>query len=48
MVLLNAGAALMAAGRADDLTGGVNAAREIIASGAALEKLDKLVAFCKD
>ena len=47
MVLLNAGAALMAAGRADDLTAGVNAAREIIASGAALEKLDKLVAFCK-
>ena len=47
MVLLNAGAALMAAGRADDLKTGVNKAREIIASGAALEKLDKLVAFCK-
>jgi anthranilate phosphoribosyltransferase len=48
MVLLNAGAALMAAGRADDLQAGVNRAKEIIASGAALEKLDKLIAFCRD
>jgi anthranilate phosphoribosyltransferase len=47
MVLLNAGAALMAAGRADYLQAGVDQAREIIASGAALEKLDRLVAFCK-
>ncbi len=47
MVLLNAGAAIMAADRADDLKSGVEQAREIIASGAALEKLDKLVAFCK-
>jgi anthranilate phosphoribosyltransferase len=46
MVLLNAGAALMAAGRADDLQAGVNLAKEIIASGAALAKLDELVAFC--
>ncbi len=46
MVLLNAGAALMAAGEAPDLKAGVAMAREIIASGAALEKLDKLVAFC--
>lgn len=47
MVVLNAGAALMAAGRADDLQAGVSIARDIIASGAALEKLDALVAFCK-
>ena len=46
MVLLNAGAALMAAGEAPDLKAGVAMAREIIASGAALEKLDNLVAFC--
>ena len=47
MVLLNAGAALLAAGRTTDLQAGVEQAREIIASGAALEKLDQLVAFCK-
>ncbi len=46
MVLLNAGASLMVAGRVDDLQAGVTMARDIIASGAALEKLDKLVAFC--
>ncbi len=46
MVLLNGGAALMAAGKAEDLKAGVAMAREIIASGAALEKLDNLVAFC--
>ena len=47
MVLLNAGAALLAAGRTTDLQAGVEQARMIIASGAALEKLDQLVAFCK-
>jgi anthranilate phosphoribosyltransferase len=47
MVLLNAGAAFLAAGRVDDLQAGVDMARKIIASGAALEKLDSLVAFCK-
>jgi anthranilate phosphoribosyltransferase len=47
MVLLNAGGALMAAGKVDDIKSGVNMAREIIASGAALEKLDRLAAFCK-
>ena len=46
MVLLNAGAALMAAGEAADLKTGVETAREIISSGAALEKLDNLIAFC--
>ncbi len=48
MVLLNSGAALMAAGRADDLEAGVRLAREVISSGAAREKLDRLVAFCQD
>jgi anthranilate phosphoribosyltransferase len=46
MVLLNAGAALMAAGRAADMAAGVDEARRIIDSGAAMEKLDNLVAFC--
>lgn len=45
MVLLNAGAALMAAGKADDLAGGIAIAREVVASGAALQKLEALVAF---
>ena len=46
MVLLNAGAALMIAEKTDDIAGGVEMARRIIGSGAALEKLDNLVAFC--
>jgi anthranilate phosphoribosyltransferase len=45
MVLLNAGAALMAAGKADDLQSGVDLARQTVDSGAALAKLDALVAF---
>lgn len=45
MVLLNAGAALMAAGAAADLQGGVDLARQTIKSGAALAKLAGLVAF---
>jgi anthranilate phosphoribosyltransferase len=44
-VLLNAGAALMAAGKAADLKGGVELARKSITSGAALAKLNGLVAF---
>ncbi len=47
MVLLNAGAALLAAGKTADLQVGVQQAREIVASGAALEKLDQLLAFSK-
>jgi anthranilate phosphoribosyltransferase len=47
MVLLNSGAALMIAGKTDDLKSGVALAREIIESGAALKKLDALVSFCK-
>lgn len=47
MVLLNAGAALMAAGKAEDLIDGIALAREVVASGAALAKLDSFAAFCK-
>lgn len=47
MVLLNAGAALMAAGKAADLRSGIALAREVIASGAALQKLEDFAAFCR-
>ena len=47
MVLLNAAGALLAAGRVEDLRAGVDMAREIIASGAAREKLEQLAAFCR-
>jgi len=43
IVVLNAGAALYAAGLADTLAAGVEKASEVIASGAALDKLDALV-----
>ncbi len=39
MVLMNAGAALACAGLADDMGDGIEVAREVIASGAALAKL---------
>ncbi|MDR0477462.1 MAG: anthranilate phosphoribosyltransferase [Desulfobulbaceae bacterium] len=45
MVAMNAGAALMAAGKAADMAEGIDLARKIIASGAAMEKLEELVAF---
>ena len=48
MVLLNAGAALLAAGLVEDLQKGVDLARETVASGAALKKLEELVAFSRD
>ena len=44
IVLLNAGAALYAAGRVDSIAAGVAQAREAIASGAALNKLNEFVA----
>lgn len=47
MVLLNAGTALMAANVADSIAGGIAAARELIASGAALNKLEQLIRFSK-
>jgi anthranilate phosphoribosyltransferase len=45
IVLTNASAALVAAGRADDFCEGVRVAAESIVSGAAREKLENLVAF---
>lgn len=45
MVLLNGGAALLAAGKVDSLQNGVELARKVVESGAALEKLNELVAF---
>lgn len=43
LVLLNAGAAIYAAGKVEDLRGGVEAARETIASGAAARTLDEYI-----
>ncbi len=45
IVLLNAGAAIYVAGLVDDLTSGVDRAREIVASGAAAAKLEQLIAL---
>lgn len=45
MVLFNGGASLFAAGRAGTIMEGIAQARELIASGAALKKLDQLVSF---
>jgi anthranilate phosphoribosyltransferase len=45
MVLLNAGAAFLACGEVDRIKAGVNMAREIVASGAALKKLEQLIDF---
>lgn len=45
VVLLNAGAALWAAGKVDNLKAGIKQARETIDSGAALKKLENLVEF---
>lgn len=48
VVLFNAGAALYLADVAPDLAGGVQAAREALASGAALAKLDAYVRFSQE
>ncbi len=45
MVLLNSGAALMAAGAAVDIGGGIDLAAQSIDSGAAREKLEALISF---
>jgi anthranilate phosphoribosyltransferase len=45
IVALNAGAAIYSANLSDDLAGGVTKAQAILASGAAVEKLDELVKF---
>lgn len=47
MVLLNAGTALHAAGKARDIKAGVALARDIVQSGAALAKLDALIEFSR-
>ena len=47
MVLLNAGTALMAAGKADSIIAGIELAREVISSGAALAKLEQLITFSR-
>jgi anthranilate phosphoribosyltransferase len=47
MVLLNSGAALFAAGRAESIKAGVIQAKEIIRTGAALQKLEQLVGFSR-
>jgi anthranilate phosphoribosyltransferase len=48
MVLLNSGAALMAAGISGNLKDGVADAREVIDSGKASEKLNSLISFSKE
>lgn len=47
MVLLNGGASFLAADKVDDLKSGVEMAREIVSSGAAIEKLNQLVSYSK-
>jgi len=47
MVLLNAGTALMAAGKADTISQGIVLAREVVRSGAALDKLEQLIRFSR-
>jgi anthranilate phosphoribosyltransferase len=37
----------MAAGAAADIRAGIDKARETVRSGAALAKLDQLIAFCR-
>ncbi len=46
IVALNAGAAIYAAGRADDLRAGVDRALEVLANGQAKAKLQALASFC--
>ena len=48
MVLLNSGAALMAAGKVETIKDGVGMAATAIESGAAMEKLDALVAYTQE
>ena len=45
IVALNAGAAIYVAGLADSLKAGVDQARKVLKAGAAVQKLDELVAF---
>ena len=47
-VLLNAGGAIAAAGHADGLAEGIDAARDAIGSGAAAARLEQLVSFSRE
>jgi anthranilate phosphoribosyltransferase len=47
IVLINAAASLLAANLADDLADGIRKSAEAIDSGAALDKLERLIAFSK-
>jgi anthranilate phosphoribosyltransferase len=47
-ILLNAAGAIAAAGHAEDLRDGLEAARKAVDSGAAAQRLDQLVAFSRD
>ncbi|WP_455206225.1 anthranilate phosphoribosyltransferase [Kaarinaea lacus] len=47
IVLLNAGAAIYTAGLADNIQGGIDAAKQVIANGEAAKKLQALVEFSK-
>jgi anthranilate phosphoribosyltransferase len=46
-VALNAGAAIAAGGKADDIAEGITTAQQSIDSGAALDRLTRLVEFCQ-
>jgi len=48
VVVLNAAAALVAAGKAEDLREGIHMARDSIDKGAAMQKLEALVAYTKE
>jgi anthranilate phosphoribosyltransferase len=48
VVVLNASAALVVAGKADDIRSGIELAKEVIQSGAALAKLEQLIAFSQE
>ena len=48
IVLLNAGAAIAAGGKAEDIAAGIAAAQLAIDSGAASDKLTRLVEFCQN
>ena len=48
IVILNAGAAVAAGGKAEDIAAGIATAKHSIDSGAALGKLNRLVEFCQN
>jgi anthranilate phosphoribosyltransferase len=47
-ILLNAAGAIAAGGHARDLQEGLELAREALASGAAAERLERLIAFSRE